>query len=83
MLLSKAGSENLVKFQVEANGAGEGRRKNMLEFSSPLRSSGFHSSNYTEVLPDAPQHRPTQRNHVSAQIHSVLHGPTELSFSFP
>lgn len=34
----------------------------MLEFSSPLRSSGFLSSNYTEVLPDASRHCRTQKN---------------------
>lgn len=43
----------------------------MLEFSSPLRSSGFLSSNYTEVLPDASHHCQT-KNHVSAQSQSVF-----------
>lgn len=58
----------LVKFQREANGAGEGRRKNMLEFSSPLRSSGFLNSNYTEVLPDASQHCQTKK---TTYLHKV------------
>lgn len=33
----------------------------MLEFSSPLRSSGFLRSNYTEVLPDASRHCRTEK----------------------
>lgn len=61
-----------VKFQDKANGAGVGRRKNMLEFSSPLRSSGFLSSNYTEVLPDASRHCRTQKNPVSAQSQPIF-----------
>lgn len=45
-----------MKVQREANGAGEGRHKTMLERSPPLTSSGIFSSNYTEVLPDASNH---------------------------
>lgn len=44
----------------------------MLEFSSPLRSSGFLSSNYTEVLPDASRHCRTQKNPVSAQSQPIF-----------
>lgn len=55
--LSFVFAEALVKFQHgHTNTAGEGWRKNMMEFSFALRSSRFLSSNYPEVLPDAFYH---------------------------